>query len=62
MSVEQDDVADQPVQVEPELLEVLVSREPTIHCLRLDPEESSVHVDTDDQFPHVLPLLDDVLV
>lgn len=62
LSVVQDEVADQPVQVEPELLEVLCSKEPTIHCLRFEPEESSVQVETATQSSHVDPLSVECLV
>jgi len=62
LSAAQDDVADQPVQVEPELLEVLCSREPTIHSSRFDPEESSVQVETAVQLSHVDPLFVECLV
>jgi hypothetical protein len=58
----QDAVPAQDVQVEPLLLDVLVSKAPTIHCRRLDPEESSVQVDVDAQLVQELPLFEEVLV
>lgn len=62
LSVVQDEVADQPVQVEPELLEVLCSREPTMHWSRFEPPESSVQVETATQSFHVDPLFVECLV